>query len=65
MPRRGQGKDLVSVENNSIDNMEEIKKLDFMIAELSRLASQQDLLIGLVEEVKQLKVAISDRDKNN
>lgn len=44
--------------------MDEVKKsLDFMSAELTRPASQQDLLIGLVEEVKQLKFAINNRDK--
>lgn len=35
-----------------------------MSAELSSLASQQELVINLMEEVKQLKV-ISDRDNLN
>lgn len=63
MPRRGRGGGSVSAEDNP-DSMEEIKKsLNYMSAELSRLATQQELLISLVEEVKGLKVAISDRDR--
>lgn len=34
-----------------------------MSAELTSLASQQKLMIGLIEEVKQLKVLISIKDK--
>lgn len=44
--------------------MEEIKmSLNFMCAELTKLASQQELPISLTEEVKLLKVMIRDRDK--
>lgn len=63
MPRCGQGRESFLVENSS-DNMEKInlkKSLDFMRAELTRLASQRELLIGLAKEVGRLKIAIPDR----
>lgn len=44
--------------------MEEFKKsLDLMGAELMRVVSEQELLLGLFEEVKRMKAAVSDRDK--
>lgn len=62
MPRRGQGRSDLVDDNPS--NMEDIKKsLNFMSAEISKLVTQQKLLLDLVEEVKLLKVALADRDK--
>lgn len=59
--RRGQGRE--TFESNS-DSMEEIKRsLNFMSEELTKLSKQQEQLIGLMEEVKLLKVLLSDRDK--
>lgn len=39
------------------------KSLDFMCVELTIVASQQELLMGLFQEGKRLKVAVGDRHK--
>lgn len=45
-------------------DMEEIKRsLNFMSVELAKLSSQKTLLMDLVEEIKHLKLIISNKDK--
>lgn len=39
--------------------------LNFMSAELTKLASQRERLIGLMEEVKTLKLMAQQRKQNN
>lgn len=46
--------------------MEEIKlSLNFMSEEISKVAKQQSVLIGLMEEVKELKIKLIEKDKKN
>lgn len=46
------------------DDLEEIKiSLNFMSGELTKLTSQQERLIGLVEEVKTLKAMLIEKDR--
>lgn len=46
------------------EDMEEVKKsLNFMSEELSKVAKQQVCLLDLIEEVKQLKAVIKEKDK--
>lgn len=39
------------------------KSLDFMSEELSRVAKQQSMLLDLVNEVKQLKILVKEKDR--
>ena len=44
--------------------MEEIKQsLNFMSGKISKVATQQSKLLGLMEEVRELKLAIKEKDK--
>lgn len=46
------------------EEMEEIKlSLNFMSEEISKVAKQQSVLIGLMEEVKELKIKLIEKDK--
>ena len=46
------------------DDLDEIKKsLGFITAEISELVKQQTKLVGLVEEVRMLKLAMKEKDK--
>lgn len=46
------------------DDLEEIKRsLNFMSGELTKLTSQQEHLVGLMEEVKMLKTMLIEKDR--
>lgn len=46
------------------EEMEEIKQsLNFMSGEISKVAKQQSKLLGLMEEVRELKLTIKEKDK--
>lgn len=48
----------------TVDDLEDIRRsLNFMSGELTKLTSQQDRLIGLVEEVKTLKAMFKEKDR--
>lgn len=48
------------------DDLEEIKRsLNYVSAELSKVTSQQDRLLRLMKEVKELKILPIERDKKN
>uniref|UniRef100_A0A1A8PAD9 Uncharacterized protein n=1 Tax=Nothobranchius rachovii TaxID=451742 RepID=A0A1A8PAD9_9TELE len=54
----GRGKDMAT------EDLEEIKRsLNFMSGELSKVTSQQDRLLRLMEEVKELKILLTEKDK--
>lgn len=53
------GKDMTTT-----DDLEEIKRsLNFMSGELTKLTSQQERLIGSMEEVKSLKAMLTEKDR--
>lgn len=57
-------KDMATVDDlEEINKKKKIRSLNFLSGELTKLTSQQERLVGVIEEVKALKVMKTEKDR--